>query len=162
MENHDNEPVERTAFEELLETIKKLGDPPCKGCPKFRHCASEPAACGDYAAWVEDNEVRNLNRFPSRDLFDFVFGNEPFPIKLPPNTRNRVLAALIVEARDLRVPSSDLQRTLQQESGIADYGRFMRVRGVGIAGASMAVLLNRWPGQKRTIRELDNILARKT
>lgn len=123
-----------------------VGPPPCRGCPFFNFCANEPAACADYAHWVDVGEIRNEQRQPTRDLFDFVFGIDPFGESMPQPARQIVLAALSVEATTAGL-AHYLEDSGEEPSGIRLYGQTMRRLGVVLGAGAMRTLLSRWPGE---------------
>jgi len=125
--------------------LDDVGPPPCRGCPLFDFCANEPAACADYAHWVEEGEIREGARTPTRDLFDFVFGLAPFGEDLAPQLRPVMLGALAIEA-ERPVLATILFDHEEDAGAIGDYARAMRRLGVVLGVAAVRALLSRWPG----------------
>lgn len=167
-EDHDDDEIDidlYAAERELLETLNRIGEGPCKGCPFRQHCATEPAACSDYVDWVDGEKVEGRGahaRNPSRDLFDFIEGNAPLAVADEvPWTRRHVLAALKVEAHErARYQRGYVfpQRNLTAAQ-VRAYWTWLRDRGATVTVAALSVLLSRLGPVGFTDAELAHIIS---
>jgi hypothetical protein len=131
------------AFDQLLDSIKRVGDPPCKDCPLREKCASEPAACLAFLIWVETGVIPEDGRNPTRDLYDFM--SNVAPLNVAPeltHQRSQVLAALLVEAANPNHPK--LLRKGASEDEIKSYCKWLAAEGVTIGLGAMGRLTARY------------------
>jgi hypothetical protein len=131
------------AFDQLLESIERVGDPPCKECPLREHCASEPAACLAFLMWVENGKAPEGGRNPSRDIYDFMSNVAPLnvPAELT-HQRNQVLAALLVEATNPGHPM--LLCNGVDDERIKAYCKWLASEGVTVSLGAMGRLVARY------------------
>jgi len=55
--------------QKLLDAFEEIGDPPCTGCSKEKHCATNLLACSDYHRWVNTGSIVP-QRKPSPSIYN--------------------------------------------------------------------------------------------
>lgn len=152
-------PSESIAFAQLLESIKRNGDPPCKGCGFFRHCAEQPAACKTYAVWVETGDLIEDERHPTRDIYDFVEEIVPFEFSGGQQSqRGQLLRVLFAEAP--HKPRFKITPRIE-DNRVVRYRNWLRSLDIEVGPKLMARLLRRFEKGEREIPALTQLLASK-